>query len=42
MMEAMSEVWKDSRYIKAYEDGMICQSLIASATKNGDKKYGFE
>ena len=42
MMEAMTEVRKDSRYKKAYNDGMICQNLIASATKIGEKKYDFE
>ncbi len=40
MLEVMEEVKKDSRYKKAYEDGMLCQDLIASVTKKGDKKYG--
>lgn len=42
MMEAMTEVQKDNRYKKAYSDGMICQDLIASATKIGEKRYDFE
>ena len=42
MMESLDEVKKDARYKRAYEDGMICQSLIASATQKGDKKYGFD
>lgn len=41
MIETMAEVQKDARYKKAYEDGMICQELIASATQKGDKKYDF-
>ena len=42
MIETMEELKKDSRYKKSYEDGMICQGLIASATHKGDKKYDFK
>ncbi len=42
MMESLDEVKKDARYKKAYEDGMVCQGLIASATQKGDKKYDFD
>ena len=42
MMESLDEVKKDARYKRAYDDGMLCQSLIASATQKGDKKYDFD
>ena len=40
MLEAIEEVKKDSRYKKAYEDGMACKDFAALAAKKGDKKYG--
>ena len=40
MLEAMEEVKKDSRYKKAYQDGMLCQDFIDMTLKKGDKKYG--
>ena len=39
MLEAIEEVKKDSRYKKAYKDGVECGSFIASIAKKGDKKY---
>ena len=42
MMKAWEKVLKDPRYKNAYKDGMICQELIESASKTGDKKYDFE
>lgn len=42
MIESMADIQKDARYKKAYEDGMICQELIASATQKGDNKYDFK
>ena len=40
MLEAIEELHKDSRYKKAYADGMICQDFANLAVKKGDKKYG--
>ena len=40
MLEAIEEVKKDSRYKKAYEDGMACKDFADMAAKKGDKKYG--
>ena len=40
MIEALEEVKKDSRYKKAYEDGMACKDFAALAAKKGEKKYG--
>ena len=40
MLEAIGELQKDSRYKKAYEDGMACKDFAALAAKKGDKKYG--
>ena len=40
MLEAIEELHKDSRYKKAYEDGMACKDFAALAAKKGDKKYG--
>lgn len=40
MLEAMDELLKDSRYRKAYEDGMACKDFADLAAKKGDKKYG--
>ncbi len=40
MIEAFEVLLKDSRYKKAYEDGMACQDFATMAAKKGDKKYG--
>ena len=40
MLEVLDVVKKDSRYKKAYEDGMACKDFVVLATKKGDKKYG--
>ncbi len=42
MMKAWEKLLKDPRYKNAYKDGMICQELIESASKTGEKKYDFK